>query len=588
MDVEWSEVTPHMRVDASIWLGWQDDALEIRDEGQTRGRLIDGRAGGGVLLSLGLFDWAQIGLELPFVLYQSGDENIMGINGRLSAIGGGGIGDFRLVPKVQVLSQEDFPLSLALSFGLTFPTSPAENYYGSTSAGFEPELLVGRRWNEALRTGLNVGFRVRKSQDLIKLSVNEEIFGRLGAGFMLKSQTGLPIELDTSLAFAFSAKDPLDDPSTNYLELLGGAAYHFEAQPLIAFAAAGAGLAQGFGTPDFRAVVGLRFTGIELDMDKDGIRDSVDECPLKPEDFDEFEDLDGCPDVDDDEDGVLDVDDGARLDPEDRDGFEDADGVPDPDNDQDGILDLDDDCPLVPGLAAKAGCPDQDSDGDGIMDLVDACPKAPEDMDNYADADGCPDPDNDDDGVLDGEDRCVLVPGVKDNQGCPDTDRDKDTVVDRLDNCPDEPGPPSNQGCKKKQLVIVVAGRLDILEKVYFKTASAKIRRRSYDLLDNVAAVISVHPEIKKVRIEGHTDDRGRDDTNMTLSWARAESVKAYLIAKGVEAPRLQAVGYGETVPLENNKTKKGRATNRRVDFVIPSTAKGVQQSDTRTLDIED
>jgi len=89
----------------------------------------------------------------------------------------------------------------------------------------------------------------------------------------------------------------------------------------------------------------------------------VDQCPDDPEDIDQFEDEDGCPDPDNDQDGILDVDDLCPNEPEDIDEFEDADGCPDPDNDQDRILDVDDECPNVPeiynGLDDEDGCPDR-------------------------------------------------------------------------------------------------------------------------------------------------------------------------------------------------------------------------------------
>ena len=89
----------------------------------------------------------------------------------------------------------------------------------------------------------------------------------------------------------------------------------------------------------------------------------MDKCPDDPEDFDQFQDEDGCPDPDNDQDGILDVDELCPNDPEDKDGFEDQDGCPDPDNDKDRILDKDDKCPNEPetynGYQDEDGCPDR-------------------------------------------------------------------------------------------------------------------------------------------------------------------------------------------------------------------------------------
>ncbi|MBA3452278.1 MAG: OmpA family protein, partial [Deltaproteobacteria bacterium] len=218
------------------------------------------------------------------------------------------------------------------------------------------------------------------------------------------------------------------------------------------------------------------------------------------------------------------------------------------------------------------GCPDTlpDTDADGLDDTKDKCPAEAEDKDGFQDEDGCPDADNDADGTMDGADRCPMEAGPAENAGCPDTDSDGDGVVDRLDNCPQEAGAKDNQGCKKKQLVVITKDQLKILDQVYFKTNSANLNKRSNRLLDNMAFVLKAHPEIVRVRVEGHTDDVGNDAKNQILSQARAESVVAYLVNAGVDAGRLEAVGHGEGKPLVEGKSKKARAVNRRVEFNIP------------------
>jgi outer membrane protein OmpA-like peptidoglycan-associated protein len=84
-----------------------------------------------------------------------------------------------------------------------------------------------------------------------------------------------------------------------------------------------------------------------------------------------------------------------------------------------------------------------------------------------------------------------------------------------------------------------------------------------------VAAVVQAHPEILKIRIEGHTDSVGNADYNRKLSQQRADAVKAYLVGKGIDGGRFEAVGYGPDKPVETNKSKDGRAKNRRVEFNI-------------------
>ncbi len=191
-----------------------------------------------------------------------------------------------------------------------------------------------------------------------------------------------------------------------------------------------------------------------LDKDGDGIADSVDGCPEQAEDFDDFEDTDGCPDPDNDNDKVLDPLDKCPLDPEDPDLFEDEDGCPDPDNDGDQVLDTKDRCPNTPGPKENGGCPTEDTDGDGINDSTDTCPTKPEDFDGDRDEDGCPDVDTDNDGLEDDIDKCPTEPEdvdtFEDEDGCPDPDNDQDGILDTKDGCPLEAGPLESRGCPDK------------------------------------------------------------------------------------------------------------------------------------------
>jgi outer membrane protein OmpA-like peptidoglycan-associated protein len=104
---------------------------------------------------------------------------------------------------------------------------------------------------------------------------------------------------------------------------------------------------------------------------------------------------------------------------------------------------------------------------------------------------------------------------------------------------------------------------------VLFDTGKATIDQRSNSLLDEVAAALKDHPEVKNVRIEGHTDNTGGAATNAKLSQSRAEAVREYLAARGVATERLTAKGYGDTQPVASNKTAAGREANRRTDFVV-------------------
>lgn len=188
-----------------------------------------------------------------------------------------------------------------------------------------------------------------------------------------------------------------------------------------------------------------------------------------------------------------------------------------------------------------------DRDHDGVSDDEDACPDVPEDRDGDRDWDGCPeeDPDADHDGVPDSQDLCPnakeTINGIADDDGCPDS------------------GDPR---------VIYDNGQFTVLDTIRFETGRADLKPESHSLLDQVAMMIKANPDVK-VRVEGHTDDTGPHELNMRLSQERAESVRHYLINKGVAPQRLRAVGYGPDKPKVKGTTEEARTKNRRVEFVV-------------------
>jgi outer membrane protein OmpA-like peptidoglycan-associated protein len=215
-------------------------------------------------------------------------------------------------------------------------------------------------------------------------------------------------------------------------------------------------------------------------------------------------------------------------------------------------------------LAVATTVTARDSDGDGVPDVDDLCPDVP----GPAEHRGCPlFTDRDGDGVSDDIDRCPELPGPKENFGCPWPDRDGDKVADKDDRCPDEPGPPESQGCPRRAsgLIVVRRDRIELKQQIHFQPNRAKILRDSYEVLDEVAEAIRDAPVA--VRIEGHTDNVGKRKENVSLSQARADAVREYLIRGGVGEKRLTAVGYGPKRPIASNSTRAGRKLNRRVEF---------------------
>jgi outer membrane protein OmpA-like peptidoglycan-associated protein len=155
-------------------------------------------------------------------------------------------------------------------------------------------------------------------------------------------------------------------------------------------------------------------------------------------------------------------------------------------------------------------------------------------------------------------------------------DADGDGIPDDRDKCPNEPevfnGNAADDGCPDagKPLVELTKEKLVIKQEVKFQTNRAKVKTDSFQLLATVAKILVLHPEITAVRVEGHTDDKGKRDKNLKLSQARADAVRTHLIeVNGIEADRLKMVGYGPDRPVAPNSTKQGRSLNRRVEFVI-------------------
>lgn len=262
-------------------------------------------------------------------------------------------------------------------------------------------------------------------------------------------------------------------------------------------------------------IVGLSYNFGAGDADKDGVPDQKDICP----DIPGLKEFDGCPDTD-------------------------GDGIPD----------NKDRCPEEAGTEALQGCPD--ADGDGIADIDDACPN----KSGTAAMNGCPDSDGD--GVADNEDRCPEIAGDTANGGCPWTDSDGDGVPDKDDNCPDLAGTIVNNGCPDEptELINFINSENN---KILFPASSNSLDSSDKAILDIVKNLLNKYPDASIV-IEGYASSDGSEGYNMKLSERRATSVKEYLVENGIDANRLNTVGYGETKLTGDNNTTSGRKQSRR------------------------
>jgi OOP family OmpA-OmpF porin len=224
-----------------------------------------------------------------------------------------------------------------------------------------------------------------------------------------------------------------------------------------------------------------------------------------------------------------------------------------------------DQCPgTAKGLKVDGkGCT-LDSDGDGVPDTLDQCADTPKGT--TVDEKGCP-VDTDGDGVADYLDKCPGTPkdAVVDAEGCPPAapiDSDGDGVIDSLDKCPN-----TKAGTKVDAMgCALVTKARGVLKGVNFQFGKAELTPVSLQILDDVAAALNEFPLVH-VEVQGHTDATGPENVNLNLSAARAEAVATYLASKGVARERLQSKGYGSSKPIGNDKTRAGRAQNRRVEL---------------------
>jgi len=562
--------------------------------------LVDTAIAGTLHFNYGIENMAVVGIAVPIMVLDGPNVIVPGLyndQNNPQGLDSQGFGNITLHGKLRILRYEQHDIGLAGILQIELPTGSSAELRGDPGFALWPSLAVDWVPLNEFRLGLNVGYRLVTGEGAVvpyrgrlrPVNDTASAAGNLlfptgicegGANVTNATCPGdpynvTPTEYDDvitgglamAIRFADSAEivgdaylgqigSGIGDDGTLGVEALGGLKMYVEDNSYLVLAGGGSVL-ESISTADVRVVLGFIFEPSIGDRDGDGYKDDVDECPDDPEDFDNFEDAEGCPD---------------------------------PDNDRDGILDVDDECPLVPedhdGDADDDGCPEGnigDRDGDGILDNVDECPDDPEDRDGFQDEEGCPDPDNDNDGILDVDDLCPNDPedkdGFQDKDGCPDPDNDKDRILDNDDTCPNDPetynGFEDEDGCPDRGNVIIEENEIIILEKIYFATDSAEILSRSFPIVDAVAATLIGNPQITFIEVQGHADERGNDDYNIKLTSDRAASVVQALGQRGVDLSRLRSAGYGERCPVDPAHNAAAWDKNRRVEFKILRTDTG-------------
>jgi outer membrane protein OmpA-like peptidoglycan-associated protein len=467
--------------------------------------------------SLVLWERLRIGADLPMVLYQNGTS------GNYGAVSFGqsdaqSLGDLRLGLDIRLFGAYRGPASLAIGAQLYLPTGSQQDFTSDGKVRVDPRVtFAGDAAIIAYAVKAGVTYRAQ-DENFAGTKLGSEMSWAVAVGLRLADKKLL---LGPEFYGTTTLEDPFEKTTTPF-EMLVGIHYDIGKAWRIG-GGVGPGLTRGVGTPELRAVASLDwFLPIE-------------EPPPKV------------------------------IPPSDRDG--------------DGIFDKDDACPDEKGIKSddpsKNGCPPpKDRDGDGIVDPEDACPDVKGVKSDDAAKNGCP-PDRDGDGIIDDDDACPDEKGEKNEDpkknGCPPPkDTDGDGIIDPEDACPEQPGPrnedPKKNGCPAAR---IEKGQIRILEQVKFATNSDRILPESDGILSAVAKIFDEHPEVTKVSIEGHTDNRGAPAHNKTLSDKRAKSVVKWLIARGIAKTRLTSQGFGMTQPIDSNDTDEGRQNNRRVEFHI-------------------
>jgi outer membrane protein OmpA-like peptidoglycan-associated protein len=466
----------------------------------------------------------RIGATLPVLFYNEGESARLRGQTLGSPADAQGVGDLRFGLDARLFGNADSPFTLALGGRVWLPTGSPASY---TSDGF---VRVGPRLAAAGKVGhfvyaANVGVVVRnpKSGVVGEVPIDHDfIYGASAGVSLVHDRVTIGPELYGSTALG----DDAFKTRTSPLEALLGA--HATCPlGLRGGLGIGKGILAGFGSPEVRVLASLEWSPpkkkpvavpppeVPSDNDGDGIPDDLDACP----------------------DAI-----GPRTNDKRTNGCDDRD--------KDTIADPYDACPDEPGVPhpnpKRNGCP-ADRDDDGIIDRLDACP-------------GVKGSDSDD---------------PKQN-GCPEPDLDYDEIPNEKDACPNDPGPaspdPKRNGCPVIQLRQT---EIATKEAVDFQPDTAVLLedKSTMDVLNALKDVLIAHAEITNLRVEGHTDNRGKPAEAKKLSQERAAAVVNWLVEHGIDPNRLTSVGWGQERPLESNDTDEGRAINRRVEFHIVSRA---------------
>lgn len=532
---------------------------------------------------------ARLGVTMPIYLFADG-------NGSPSQAG---FGDLALDVKATLLQRTPDRIGIALLGRVGLPTGNLDGLRATQPTG-EIEGIVDRELGERAFVTANVGFRVVPDAGL--RTWTDSIYGRLGLGVKTSEQAGLSAEL------IGHAVTPDGVPSE---VLLGG--WGRAAKGLHMRGGVGTAIGRGIGTPQLRAMFGVAFEPTyEPDRDKDGITDFDDDCRDTPEDLDGVADEDGCPEPT--KVTVVLLDESGEpfgTDDEETDDEESETDETDEKGDED-----------APKATFSVGT-QKGTSGEAI-ELMGGVHSLSAEMEGYDWKVTSIDIRNQESQEV----RIQLEPEVKNGflvvqpvglRGTPiegavwfeKATKHRSIAADgsKTSLMPGEyelvvlaPGfrravvevtvesgaEQTVEVTLKPSRVTITEKQIEIQESIFFEVGEATIKEESFGLLTEVATVLDNHPELTKIRIEGHTDDQGPAASNKTLSKERADAVKTFLVGKSVAEGRLETEGFGEERPLMEGTSDEARAKNRRVDFFVAERAEPLKRPKVDDSDSED
>jgi outer membrane protein OmpA-like peptidoglycan-associated protein len=492
----------------------------------------------------------RLGADLPVYLRTNG-----------SLGGETGLGDIGLEARYSLLDRRTAFFGVAPIVRVNLPTTTVDAPLGNGSFGYEVGLAADKELGSSTVFAVNIGTRGIPEVALENVEWGDQLFLRAGIGHELTEDAGLSVDFARFMTYG-----QFSNPAANPSEVLLGGWKRLDSG-LTLRAGVGTAVNGGVGAAKYRVVFGLGYEpATEGDSDMDGILDGKDACPQDPEDFDGYMDEDGCPEAtpvtvvlinkrDEQVTGgtwtlgdatgatgdQLELEAGKYSVTASHEDYKPAaldatvpDGGP-----HTVTVNMD----LIPGtLLVKA----VDNEGNIVADAT--WRAADTNISDIAAGSSY---------ELDHGDYVIVVTasGYRPVKEKVTVEKDSEAVV-QLEMVP------SKAKVTKERIVIE--------EKVFFEVDKDIIKPESYGLLDDVAGIMVAHPELTLVRVEGHTDSDGSDDSNMDLSQRRAQAVTDYLVGKGVEPGRLKAVGYGESKPLGTNKAK-----NRRVELHVAERSDG-------------